>query len=244
MKGGSEKERYIIMLFGVIFLSVILWLILQQKNPSNFQKQILLVVLSVSAAAVATGISGFIHLSLNGVVRCGGGMAIFIIVYFINPVKIISEPKSIWKEQSMVNYNISNTFQGKEIPFMYITTTGKADVQEDSIVFVSRDVDFTIKEISDGREFKVDYITYLLSCLKDDKYVTVGSAFLKIVDYPTQVFADKRTYWFRPPRMRMKRHEVNVNLSECFVSFSIKIIDKKTGKHYISTANSGFGVFE
>ena len=144
----------------------------------------------------------------------------------------------------MVQYNISNALLGKENPFIYITTAGKADVQEDSIVFVSKDVDFTIKGISDGREFKISHIVYLLNCLKDDKYVTVGSTFMKLVDYRTPIFADKRTYWFRPPRMRMKRNEANVNLSECFISFGIKIFDKQTGLDYSSAANSGFGVFE
>lgn len=243
MSGLHKRDRYITMLFGVMFLSIILWLIFQKKDPSNFQKQTLLIILSISAAAVATGIPGFLHFNFNSVVRCSGGMAIFIIVYFVNPVKIISDPRNIWREQSMVQYNISNTLMGEE-PFIYITTSGKADVQESSIVFVSRDVDFTIKGISDGREFKISHIVYLLNCLKDDKYVTVGSAFMNIVDYPTKIFADKRTYWFRPPRMRMKRNEVNVNLSECFISFGIKILDKLTGQGYSSAANSGFGVFE
>lgn len=244
MNRVSNSSRYITMAFGAIFFIIILWLIFQHKDPTNFQKQMLLIILSISAAAVATGIPGFLHFNFNGVVKCSGGMAIFIIVYFINPVKIISDPKNIWREQSMVQYNISNALVGKENPFMYITTSGKADVQDDSIVFVSRDVDFTIKGMADGRELKINYIVYILSCLKGDKYVIVGSEYMRFVHYPTKIFADKRTYWFRPPRMRMKRNAANVNLSECFISFGIIIYDKQTGKTYSTAANSGFGVFE
>jgi Na+-transporting NADH:ubiquinone oxidoreductase subunit NqrB len=77
---------------GVIFLVTLLIIAITVPTPSSFQAFIFRVVLSVAAAAFIALVPGFINVEtkFKGFwVRAGGALAIFVIVYLMNPPALI-----------------------------------------------------------------------------------------------------------------------------------------------------------
>ena len=87
----KDAERYAIFLFGVIFLSAILTLLVAIPKPTLAQFFAFRLTLALAAAGVGAFIPGFIQLEQplphRGLVRCGGAMALFAAVWFSNPAK-------------------------------------------------------------------------------------------------------------------------------------------------------------
>lgn len=90
-----DYERYAIFLFGVIFLSAILTLLVIHPTPTLHQFFAFRLTLALAAAGVGAFIPGFIHLEQplphRGLVRCGGAMALFTMVWLSNPAKFAIE---------------------------------------------------------------------------------------------------------------------------------------------------------
>jgi len=71
--------------FGVVFLLGILFVAYFTPYPSSFQSGTFWVALCLAAAACAALIPGFIEFQYQGLVRAGGAIAIFAIMYFCSP---------------------------------------------------------------------------------------------------------------------------------------------------------------
>jgi len=93
---------------GVVFLIVILVVTYLTPFPTQFQSGAFWVILSLAAAACASVIPGFFEFKYQGIVKAGGAIGIFCLMYFYSPDII------------------SKTSQGKE------TTISLYVVQEDS----------------------------------------------------------------------------------------------------------------
>ena len=82
--------------FGVIFVIVLVVLAVLFPSPSPFVYLVFRVVLALAAAGVAAVLPGFINVEVSptgtGAIRAGGALAIFVIVYFFNPAKLIVTP--------------------------------------------------------------------------------------------------------------------------------------------------------
>ncbi len=93
--GKKDLERYAVFLFGVIFLTAILAILIQLPKPTLAQFFAFRLTLALAAAGVGAFIPGFIHfeqaLPHRGLVRCGGALALFAAVWFTNPAKFAIE---------------------------------------------------------------------------------------------------------------------------------------------------------
>ena len=89
----KPAERIAAFVFGVVFVSVILAIALSLPEPSNFQYTVFRIVLALAAAGVAAMIPGFIAVEVNTVVRAGGAIAVFVIVYFSSPAELVRKAK-------------------------------------------------------------------------------------------------------------------------------------------------------
>lgn len=91
----QQIERYAVFAFGIAFLVVILTLIVFIPKPTQAQFFVFRLVLALSAAGVGALIPGFIHyeqlLPFKGVLRVGGALALFSVVWFTNPGKLAIE---------------------------------------------------------------------------------------------------------------------------------------------------------
>lgn len=82
--------------FGASFITVLLILALCVPSPTPFQYTVFRVILSLAAAGVAAVIPGFLELDVTPharfAIRAGGALAVFIVVYFLNPARLAGPP--------------------------------------------------------------------------------------------------------------------------------------------------------
>lgn len=80
------SDKLLAFIFGIIFLSAILVIAIMIPNPSDFSYSVFRIVLALAAAGVGAVIPGFLNVEYRSVVRAGGAIALFVIVYFFPPV--------------------------------------------------------------------------------------------------------------------------------------------------------------
>lgn len=76
--------------FGLIFLSVILVIAILFPNPTDWQIFVFRVALGMAAAGIGALVPGFITVNVHRYVRAGGALALFAIVFFMNPPALIT----------------------------------------------------------------------------------------------------------------------------------------------------------
>ena len=84
-------ERVAIFAIGVAFVATLLGIALGVPQPSDFQIFIFRVVLALGAGALGALIPGFIEVTFRNWLRAGGAIALFVLVYMINPPALIAE---------------------------------------------------------------------------------------------------------------------------------------------------------
>ena len=91
-------ERIAAVVIGTAFLTALLAIAVLIRNPTQFQIYVFRVVLSLSGGAFTTLIPGFIEtrlsLPLKGIIRAGGGLAVFVLLFWFNPPALIHAPAS------------------------------------------------------------------------------------------------------------------------------------------------------
>ena len=80
--GGNTKIPLIV---GIALLALVAAAAYFIPFPSSWQKGILLTVLALAAAGIAAIIPGFIEIEHKGLLRAGGAIAVFCVVYFFKP---------------------------------------------------------------------------------------------------------------------------------------------------------------
>lgn len=74
--------------FGVVFISVMLLIAFLEPNPSSFQYTIFRIVMALAAGGVVATFPGFIEVKFGKWLRAGGALAVFSVVYTINPASL------------------------------------------------------------------------------------------------------------------------------------------------------------
>lgn len=78
--------------FGVTFVVALMVLAIKFPRPTPFQYNVFRIVLSLAAAGAAAMIPGFINIEVNPttglLIRAGGALAVFVIVFFFNPAQL------------------------------------------------------------------------------------------------------------------------------------------------------------
>jgi hypothetical protein len=82
-------ERIAIFTCGVVFVFTLLIVGIFVREPSNFLYTICRIIIALAAAGIAAIIPGFLEINLNNIIRAGGAMAVFIVVYFYNPAGLV-----------------------------------------------------------------------------------------------------------------------------------------------------------
>ena len=97
--------------FGVTFVAALIILAIKFPDPTPFQYNIFRIVLSLAASGVATTIPGFINIEVNPttgfLIRAGGAIAVFVIVFFFNPAQLIKAPRGGGNKPPVNKINLS-----------------------------------------------------------------------------------------------------------------------------------------
>lgn len=79
--------------FGVAFVIVLLTFAIAYPEPSNFQIFVFRTVLALAAAGVAAVIPGMLNLQIGTWLTATGAIAVFAIVFLVNPPALVSQTK-------------------------------------------------------------------------------------------------------------------------------------------------------
>ncbi|MEM7183488.1 MAG: hypothetical protein AAF518_21450 [Spirochaetota bacterium] len=90
---SGSWERIAAFAFGVVFLLLLLGVVLFFKHPTEFQKNIITIVLALAGAGVAAMLPGSLRITANNYVKAGGAIAVFIIIYFFVPAQFVENEK-------------------------------------------------------------------------------------------------------------------------------------------------------
>ena len=114
-------------IFGAIFITTLIVLAVAFPKPTSFQEGVFRIVLSLAAAGVASMIPGFLNVelgpSIGVLVRAGGALAVFAIVFFFNPARFTMKGSLVdqpWDQVAAICYRV---IEGS-IEFLLVRTTG------------------------------------------------------------------------------------------------------------------------
>ena len=83
-----DPLTFIMLAMGIVIIAIIIVISLKIPNPTKSQFWIWRVITSLGAACIGAVIPGFVEIdgSINEiVVRAGGALALFLVVYLLNP---------------------------------------------------------------------------------------------------------------------------------------------------------------
>ncbi len=83
-----DTLTFIMLALGIVIIAIIIVISLKIPNPTKSQFWIWRVITSLGAACIGAVIPGFVEIdgSINEiVVRAGGALALFLVVYLLNP---------------------------------------------------------------------------------------------------------------------------------------------------------------
>lgn len=105
--GKLTAQMTLAFVFGVVFLSVIIYVVVVQPKLDSFGRMVILVVLSLAAGGVGAILPGFIVAGHpSKLVRAGGALAVFLVVLYFGsqyiksddgvvPYKPVADPSSV-----------------------------------------------------------------------------------------------------------------------------------------------------
>ena len=85
---GKTAQTIISISFGVAFIILLIILSIRFPEPTRFQYQVFRTVLALAGAGAAAAFPGFIEVKFGKWLRAGGALAVFAVLYFVNPAKL------------------------------------------------------------------------------------------------------------------------------------------------------------
>jgi tetratricopeptide (TPR) repeat protein len=75
--------------FGVTFLTVMLVIAIYFPKPTEYQMYVFRIVISIAVSGIGAVVPGFLVVHISRYIRAGGALALFVIVYMINPAALV-----------------------------------------------------------------------------------------------------------------------------------------------------------
>lgn len=92
-RSPSGIDKYLVFAFGVIFVSVLLWLVFRTNQPlTQDQAKIVHLVSALAAAGVGAALPGTIQVRYRLLLRASGAVALFVLVFVYEPQRAVAPP--------------------------------------------------------------------------------------------------------------------------------------------------------
>ncbi|MCB1157165.1 MAG: hypothetical protein H7A25_07095 [Leptospiraceae bacterium] len=95
---SHTAERVAAFIFGVVFVLILLFVVIFLKEPTEFQKNIITIVLALAGAGIGAMLPGSLNVNASGIVKAGGAIAVFVIIYFFSPASLVIPQKTDTRE--------------------------------------------------------------------------------------------------------------------------------------------------
>lgn len=99
----SLYEKAAAGLFGVVFVVTLLVLAVRYPHPTPFQYLVFRVTLALAAAGIAPFIPGLLNVEVGTAIKAGGAIAVFVVVYFFSPARLLAHPVEEASLQALVD---------------------------------------------------------------------------------------------------------------------------------------------
>lgn len=87
-----KQEKVIAFASGTGILLGLITIALVCPNPTPFQNTVFRIILSLGAGGFGVLLPGRIHVQFKGVVRASSAIALFVLVYLVNPAQYVPMP--------------------------------------------------------------------------------------------------------------------------------------------------------
>jgi hypothetical protein len=113
---GPIWERIAIFAFGVVFITALLAFAVIYPQPTPFQYTVFRIVLALAGAGVAALIPGFIEVAYKKVIRAGGALGVFVVLYFFSPASLVATPPLSSRDVEVnVQYSLSDENLNRQV---------------------------------------------------------------------------------------------------------------------------------
>jgi|SRR5215831_7850171 len=112
----KPQERMAVFVFGVFFVIVMLVIAMWVPSPTPTQYETFKVVLALAVAGVAAFIPGFLQVTVPKVVRAGGALAVFAVIYMNTPAQVVATPARHSKITWHAHGQVLDGPEGQTIP--------------------------------------------------------------------------------------------------------------------------------
>ncbi len=117
--------------FGIVFIAVLLSMAFLVPNPTATQWFVFRVVLALAAAGIGAIIPGLIVVEVSKVVRAGGAIALFVLVYWFNPPKlVVSDKPHVSIHQTTGGQNSPAVVTGGDVTITTETKDQKEEIKK------------------------------------------------------------------------------------------------------------------
>lgn len=86
---GMPVDKALAFVFGVTFVVILLLIAIFDRKPTPLAIFIYRVVLALAAAGIGAVLPGLIDVNINPIVRAGGAIALFVLVYMFKPAELL-----------------------------------------------------------------------------------------------------------------------------------------------------------
>ncbi|MGA8220088.1 MAG: hypothetical protein WB780_00430 [Candidatus Acidiferrales bacterium] len=93
-RGPIGIDKILGFVFGVSFVIILVIVAKIDRHPSPIGILIYRVVLALAAAGIGAVIPGMINVDINPVIRAGGAIALFVIIYWFKPANLVAGPRN------------------------------------------------------------------------------------------------------------------------------------------------------
>jgi cyanate permease len=93
-QGTRWWETVLAVGFGAVFIVALLFLAIFFPTPTPFQYEVFRIVLAAAVAGFAATIPGFLHIQIGNLIKAGGALAVFVVIYFYNPAQLVRSDSS------------------------------------------------------------------------------------------------------------------------------------------------------
>lgn len=89
-------DKYLVFVFGVLFISVLLWLVFRTDAPlTEDQARLVHLVSALAAAGFGAALPGRLQVRHRWLLRASGSLALFVLVYVFQPERAVTPP-GVW----------------------------------------------------------------------------------------------------------------------------------------------------
>ena len=170
----NKKQIYVSAALGVIFLLITIILGITVIEPNPWQQDMFRIVLALAGAAFAAIIPGFIELKYSNLITAGGALAVFFIIFKMEPARLQDFSNVNKQFKGNISLNDGSYFSDAKV----IITATNQTIKTNDLGNFNTDVDYD--QLADQFEIKLIQEKFDTILVVDKKLAKKGKLNIKL----------------------------------------------------------------